>query len=500
MPRTARRALVAAGVAALVGAPAAQAGRPGSWTRLSDPPNVSNVDRNWLARTPDGVLHVAWKRTNPADRARDDLFHTAIRPNGATVLTSPIAQSWGSINDAAILFDPSIGGLRTLIGGQETVTTGAPHEWLSTAVAGPDGAAWTLSPTDVATGNSAEAGPSGATALADGTILTTWSSAVFVHRGLTALPSPDATPRFHTSDMGCCGYSSNLAAAADGSVWVAWYSNGKRPGTDVDDYGIFYQAVDPATGAPLPGSSRLKAPRSGVARSSGEIAIGPEGSHPTPLAALQGGQTGVLTAYREGYPTTERVRVFDIVSGRLRAIPSTRGASRIALAPDPSGRAWLLYETRDDAVMVRRSNVGATAWGAPVRVRWPRGTYTLWSVAGDAQGGRLDVVAMLQVGRGPSSPDTGIGAWHTQARPGLTLVIVHGSVRSSTGGRFRFRVLDAGDGLAGARIRVGNRTITTNAEGRASLLVSPGAPRGVRAVTVTKAGYTQTRGAVVVRR
>ena len=72
---------LAAFAAAAIALPApAVAGAPGTWTRLTDPATGGSTEWSSLARTADGVLHVAWRRGNVADPNRDDLVHTAGAP------------------------------------------------------------------------------------------------------------------------------------------------------------------------------------------------------------------------------------------------------------------------------------------------------------------------------------------------------------------------------------------------------------------------------------
>ena len=129
--------------AALAFAGVAHAGPPGEWTRITDPEWSSG--QIGLARTPDGVLHVAWRRK---DEAKDtiELLHTALRPNGR-IAGSPvvITSGWPSMAEPDLV--AVHGGLRVFFGGipaSETPVTGDGS--LYTASAGPEGARWTLQP------------------------------------------------------------------------------------------------------------------------------------------------------------------------------------------------------------------------------------------------------------------------------------------------------------------------------------------------------------------
>jgi hypothetical protein len=474
MPRRLAVALVAAAAVAAA-APAAHAGRPGVWTRVSDPPVSSNIDRPSLARTPDGILHVVWKRDNAVDTGRDDLMHSAVRPGGALIGSQPVAANWSIIGRASILVDPAV-GLRVLVGGQAGTPPGnTANQALSTATSADGGATWVLSPSDVAGGAVlGNEGPTAAIVDSTGTVVSVFGS-VRVHRGLIAPADSTTIPTFQPV---CCGGYGNLAAATGGQIWVAWHASENPPG----ERGVFYQGADPGTGAPLGTRTRLT------------WATASAPSQPVALAALRGPSARVLV----GATTPDGfVEVADLTTGARTSLRSGRGADDVWLAADDAGRAWAAWATRRGAIAVRRSNVGATRWGALVEVALPSGAGTMWGLMANAQTGVLDLVPQLSVSRGAGNPDTGLGAWHTQVRPGLTLSVVRAAVRAGQDAIFDVR--DAGDPVAGARVRVGARAAVTNARGRAVLRIAATALPGPRTATATKAGYAAATGTLIVR-
>ena len=212
MPRRLAVALVAAAAVAAA-APSAHAGRPGVWTRLSDPPTSSNIDRPSLTRTPDGILHVAWKRENAVDTGRDDLMHSAVRPGGALLGSQPVVANWSIIGRASIVADPAV-GLRVLVGGQAGTPPGnTANQALSTATSADGGATWSLSPADVAGGAVlGNEGPTAAIVDPTGAVFSVFGS-VRVHRGLVAPADSTTIPLFQPV---CCGGYGNLAATSAG--------------------------------------------------------------------------------------------------------------------------------------------------------------------------------------------------------------------------------------------------------------------------------------------
>ena len=152
--------------------------------------------------------------------------------------------------------------------------------------------------------------------------------------------------------------------------------------------------------------------------------------------------------------------------------------SEPAIAAAPDGRIWVAWLEPAGAgkrVIARRSNRAGTVFGAPVRASFAGlgvGTVNL-----SAQRDRVDVLGIIPLAAGSS-------VQHTQLLPGLTLmrrglVPGRGGTASVT-----FSVLDAGDPVAGARVRAGGRSAVTGSNGTAKLVLRRG---GV--ATTTKAGY-----------
>src|SRR5215211_9126893 len=232
-----RRVCLALFAALLVAVPAADAGAPGKWTQLGEA-NLANIDEATLARTADGVLHVAW--TIPA-ASNDTLVHAAIAPNGTAAAPNVIQSGWAAISPVAdLLATPS--GLQLFFGGIRTTDSKETNDNLNLATAPPDGASWTLVPGNIAKSDSAYASDVGAARLSDGTPIQSWGSTgagVFVHRGLS-----EATPNFPLQGQlgGCCGYSPDIGVdTKNGATFVVWYSNA------TNNVGVFAQSLDAGT-------------------------------------------------------------------------------------------------------------------------------------------------------------------------------------------------------------------------------------------------------------
>jgi hypothetical protein len=170
--------------------------------------------------------------------------------------------------------------------------------------------------------------------------------------------------------------------------------------------------------------------------------------------------------------TRRKVLVWPVGSPSAATIAGgTSFKQQVALTATPDGRLWAGWEDSDTGKAVfRRSNKTATKWGAAVPVTLPPGR--IFQLNLDARLDRADAVIRTE-------SDTGtVGLATDQIRPGLTLAATGGKTQS-------FRVLDAGDPIAGAKVKVAGRSLTTDAKGRATADLRPGR----YAATASKSGY-----------
>src|SRR5215217_2584658 len=115
-----RAVFLTAVVAALVAAPTANAA---PWKRVTSE-DGSGIDQVGLARTGDGVLHLAWH--HPTGPNTEDLLHTVISRDGRIGATTPIQSGWTGFTNPALVVDP--GGLRVFWGGFRTTDSSDPPE------------------------------------------------------------------------------------------------------------------------------------------------------------------------------------------------------------------------------------------------------------------------------------------------------------------------------------------------------------------------------------
>jgi hypothetical protein len=449
---------------------AAQAAAP--WRIVTDP-NGTNIDQVGLLRTGDGVLHLAWhKRTGPNT---EDLLHTAIAPNGAIGPTTPITTGWAVMQNAALVADP--GGLRVFFGGIHTTEPGETNDELNTASSVDGGTTWALVPASIAPkGGQAYGSPVAAAARPDGTTIQAWAGTLgtWTHAGL----DPSSTIADFQAPAGCCGYDTGLAADTAGAVTLAWYSNA------TGRLGVYAQAVD-ADGAPagpplnMPGTANMT--------------VGQLGR--TPVVARPGG--GFYVAFATGSPALNAIRVWRVGAAAATVASTAKLANTTSsIAADATGRLWVVWKDAVGAgrkhVYAARSNRTATVFGARVDAGAPPNAASTYRLDASAIGGSLDVLATFSLGASST-----VATWHRRLLPGLTLKSSPAGKRRGTKRPVRFRVLDAGVPITGARVAAGRVAGRTGKNGTVTLALRAGRSHTVRATVPT---YTAARLRLRVRR
>lgn len=456
-----------AGLATL--AASAQAGTTKRWERLTAEDDGATYQVG-LARTADGVLHVAWQRNETGSKG--SLHHTSIAASGRFGPTTTIVPNWEFISYPDLVLTPD-GGLRAFFGGIETTSPSETNTQMNTATAPASGAPWSVQTSNVNRPGTSGTEGAGAAAAFDGTPFVSWAPTVglFVHRG-TSSATPDHQYR-PPPTTGCCDYNPDLAVdGATGQMMIAWFSN--ATGRE----GVWAREVNTATGAPAGTPVRMPGPSTSqmVAR--------------TPVAGRPG-KAGVYVAY----PVGNRVLLWRVGSSRSRRITRRNGTFHdiAGVTGDPNGRLWVFWSEKRGAryrIVARRSNPRATRFGERVSLRPPRGSVDDFHLQGDAQANRLDLFA------GFGRVD-GTSTWHRQVLPGLTL---RARARRTRTGEVvvRTRITDAGAPVQDATVKARGQSAETNARGRVKLELGSVARRFL-SVRASKASYTRDLARVRIR-
>jgi hypothetical protein len=459
-------ALAVAAATAVVALPGT-AGPPGTWTRITATTG-RNIDDLGLARTGDGVLHVAWLRENAT---KEDLVHTSIRPNG-TVLGAgnAIETGWSALGNPDLILMPD-GSLRAFFGGIRSTNAGDTNSGMNTSAGNAAGTAWSLKPGRAAADNSAYASPAGAGVTSGGTPASTWavSFRLGVHFGI------DATTPDLLFPGGCCVYQPDLATdAGTGETVVGYFSN------ITDDYGLFTRTVAPAVG------DRQYVPGSATADRKSSLGIDQRMAITARLGA-----PGVYVAYGSGYPTFATVNLWRHGTGNAIVVAKAARAEDVSIAAAPEGRLWVMW-WRTGRLYATRSNKAATRFGPLASLAPPAGTSSIWKLKGEGSLGPLDLFASV-------STSGSLAFWHQQVLPGLTLSAKPAKVSAKKGGTVTFTVADAGDPVAGATVTVGKKSLTTNAKGKATLKVAKKSKRATLKAAAKKTGYRPASAKLGVR-
>jgi hypothetical protein len=344
------------------------------------------------------------------------------------------------------------------------LTTGDPTYGLDMARSFDAGASWQVSPTAVARNEFAFARTPAAVA-ASGTYVQAWygTDATVVHAGV----DPNVPPLGgYGSGIDQALASASIVHGQAAQVMVAWCTTSS---------GVFLARVDPYTSnggriggvVTLPDTGRCPADTRVALASFRDIRRDSPAGEPYFYAAASSAN-GLS------------VRVYVIAQGRVVAVQTVAAGpsfkQQIAIATGPSGRVWVGWRDSGtgDLVFRRSDPRSGFVYGAPVSVPLPRGQ-SVSQLALDAQGDRVDAIATT------SDNNNVVSLFATQVRPGLTLNAGSAKRIERTG----FRVLDAGDPVRGATVKVARRTLTTDSRGYAKT----GLPSGSYTAIASKPGY-----------
>ncbi len=415
----------------------AQAGPPGKWTQVTGvgKPDANTV-RVGLARTPDGVLHVGWEQ--PGTGSAASILASSISVDAKTVSgPSTIATYSGGANTSVALVPVPGGGIRAFFAGLEA---GSQLDRAMATATSADGVTWTVQPTAASLGG-------------------TGSKPVYVAAGLDAGVGLDGVfySAWGDSGPGDGGFHAGLdSTVPDGSLPGALKSD---PGIAVDSKtGQVVAAWNEIGGSVIamllkPAGAALAIPNSTAAQLQHRVGI-----------TGRIGAPGVFVAFARGTNEfTAKPALFRVDTGKVLRLRGT-DAEKISIAAAPGGRLWVFWKS-GGTVFATRSNMAATSFGPLRKVVAPGGnSSTIFDLAGEGSAGPLDLLALVQ-------PPAGMLAnYHQRILPALTLKAKKGKNRRTT-----FTVTDAGDPLAGAKIKVKrDGSGKTNAKGTASLKVASG--------------------------
>ena len=397
----------------VAGAMTSRAASTTAWGRISGPAQPG-VELG-LARTKDGVLHVIANR----GVSNTTISELRLSPTGGTSGTSTVATGWDGNGGLALLTMPD-GTLRLFAAG--ATHAGSSAFGINTFTAPASGGGWQLQSGVFWGGAIANsAAYVGATLMRDGQPVTAW-------RGFAGAGIPGRTSGAYQGGM----TTSQVATdAGGGGVVLSGVTNSGQGG-------VYVQQVLPGQGArvllPLPGglidwnsslSARLGAP-------------------------------GVYVAYADG----KAAHLYRYGGGSLTL--GRGGFTSAAVCASPAGRLWVAWGDKVDGLFVTRSNMAATAFERVQRLKLPQNTKDgLTYLQCEGSLGPVDLFSDAFIGGSG-------GFWHSHLLPRFTV-----QARPSRSG-VTLLARDAGDPLAGVTVRVGGKTVQTNASGQAAVALRRG--------------------------
>lgn len=448
-----------------------------AWTKVSTG-TVDSLSEVTAARTSDGVLHLVYATEVGTDAAYQ---RTSLSTTGAVVgRGSVLGGPWASLVHNPQLLRTGDDDLRLVFSGlQDTDTSnffsdGRMYEATSDASA----ASWTLEPRALTKVKVAYAGyGTGATTLLDGTPVSATQLNSEIYHRVGSIDSTDdgvleAAPDDGSFTLpGCCGYEAQLVNAGDDTVWLAWYANGSTPAGN----GTFVRQIHPTVGEVMkvPGSS-----------------VGASSLDPGQRVAMTARADGsVWLAYLSGYPVSTGVGLWRVGAPKATVVRAARGASRVALDANPSGRMWLAWtvgSSERPAYALRTSATGLRL-GAVQRLGAVKGSEAVFALTVDASLAQATVLATADE-----------AVWAQLVKPGLSLGASPRSWRPGQRTRVTFTAEDAGDPVAGVRVSGGGESCRTNAAGTCRVTYGP-RPAGTVKATGRKAGYGSAKVVLRVR-
>jgi hypothetical protein len=435
------------------------------WTQLSQTssattyPKIANIQQPtaaWFG----GALQVVWgQQQSPSATS---YVTAAVDGTGAVALGATPMWTWRTLTENPRLI--SVGGQHFLgFSGLDPGRTGA--QYYATA---PDLTSWTIANGSMSASNSAYAGYGNDVVDNAGTPV--WVGNPGSVRGIYwHVGTSDASPAPAGSDQsyllgGCCAY--DAAAARDeatGIVYAAFYSNANA----TTERGIQVGQILPASAGwgQAPGSLKVT---DGVASS-----LDP--GQRIAMVSRPGG--GVYLAYVMGYPTADGVRILNASTGATLDIGGSKGAQHVAMSAEPDGRLWVTWH-RGERVYAVHTNAAVTQLGAIGSWGAPPGTSTIWKSAAAATAGGASLVYT-------ATTQNAINVWHRLVNRTLSVKAVPTKVKA--GAKVKVTVTDAGDPVAGAKVKIGSKTGTTNAAGKVTIKAP--SSKGAAKVLATKAAY-----------
>lgn len=415
-----------------------------------------------FARTPDGVLHVVIDQNKNWGDSFNGIAAISITPSGH-VQPAVRALDWGAQSAQGIpglALMPS-GALEATWGGYPF---GSDGPW---GIASSNGGATWSSPVNIGSGSMQFGDSHVALAVSKGTpvLVAGCCGGIVIQQGF-GLGAP--THQLTNTTDGCAGNTDTAVDAATGAAITSWDSCDGSGGQ-------WLQQVAPSAGPAV----KLATPTQ-------------YGSGLAPIIAGRDTGAGVFAAYPTNYANTTHMSLYRYGGGST-SVGSVKHlhANVWGIATASGGRLWVMWygqntKTGKTEIAVTRSNKAVTAF-EPFQVFSLNYSFLFW-LSGD---GRLGALDMLISGT-PGFNGAAGGIYHARVIPVLSASISAHGIKNSLGKvtsyKFKVRVTDAGDPVAGATVSTGSGKASTNKAGIA-YLKGAGVPGGHRTFVISAPTY-----------
>jgi hypothetical protein len=220
---------------------------------------------------------------------------------------------------------------------------------------------------------------------------------------------------------------------------------------------------------------------------------------PVALAARAGG--GVYMAYCVATATQPcaHVDLWKEGASKPMVVPGSTNTlyGRVALTAAPGGRmavAWYNGANGKSVIHAARTNTSATSFGVVRTINTPAKTFGFNDIEAQGSSGRLDIVITDQL----STAGAPIDLFHTQILPGLRLTASPTTFSHKHATTVTFKVTDAGQAVAGAKVSCLGKSGTTSAIGQAQLHFGKGVAVGKHVCTAGTPGYAAGKATLKV--
>ncbi len=225
----------------------------------------------------------------------------------------------------------------------------------------------------------------------------------------------------------------------------------------------------------------LKAPSSGT-----ESVIYPAQPQRVAMASPSAHKGGIYLAYCSKAGTCSTFLLWKVGAKKTLTVPHTKLALGLAMSQGPSGRLWLAwYDEQNNRVYTVRTNQADTRFGPLESYPAPcieDGNTHLALTSGSY--GRVDVGLECL-----SAKQVKPTVFITQSQAGLSISASPGKITNTHATTVTFTVTDAGDRVAGAKVKVNGKTLHTSKNGTVTVTFASHSRPGSYRATASSPNY-----------